>query len=326
MRLVNGQQVDGYEVQSHLGTGGMSESYLARDPAGALVVIKLPHPHLIGDLSTYSRFEREVEIGRRLNHPHVQRVLGSGRLAGGIAPYLVTEFVVGQTLREYLDQHKPLQIAEAVSVGQELTAALAYCHQQGVVHRDLKPENIVITPDGAPKLMDFGIALLQGARRVTWGSLSSAVGTPDYMAPEQVRGDRGDERTDVYAVGVILFEMVTGDVPYHGDNALAIMSQKVNQDAPAVTVLRLEVPTTLAYVVGRALQRDPNRRYPTMAALAHDLTHLDDVDLSVPLDLATGSSGLPAASVTWLVLALVLAFLVALGLVAEFVHRAQVGQ
>jgi eukaryotic-like serine/threonine-protein kinase len=326
MRLATGQHVNGYEVLRHLGTGGMSESYLARDATGAQVVLKLPHPHLIGDLSTYSRFEREVEIGRRLDHPNVQRVLGSGRLAGGIAPYLVTEFVVGQTLREYLDEHKPLPIAEAVALGTELTAALAYCHQHGVVHRDLKPENVVITQDGVPKLMDFGIALLQGARRVTWGTLSSAVGTPDYMAPEQVRGDRGDERTDVYAIGVILFEMLTGDVPYNGDNALAIMSQKVNQDAPAVTALRPEVPPALAYVVGRALQRDPNRRYPSMAALAHDLTHLDDVDLSVPLDLTTGSSGLPAASVTWLVLALVLAFLVGLGFVAELVHRAQVGQ
>jgi serine/threonine-protein kinase len=302
----------------------MNESYLARDTdIDQLVVLKLPHPHLIGDLTTYSRFEREIAIGQRLHHPNIQLVLGSGRLPGGSAPYIVTEYVEGDSLRAFLDDRKPLPIPEAISLTRQIVAALTYCHAEGVVHRDLKPENILITPAGQIKLMDFGIALLQGARRVTWGSLSSAVGTPDYMAPEQVRGERGDERTDVYAVGIILFEMLAGEVPFHGDNPLAVLSLRVHQDAPLVTEFRADVPAPLAYLVSRAIQRAPTDRHPTIAALGHDLDHLDEVDTRVPLAATRSTSGLPSAAITIAVVALVFVALVALGIGAELLHRAQ---
>ena len=327
MKLTVGQRIDGYRVDGPLGVGGMSEAYLARgDEGGAQVVIKLPHQHLIGDPTTYSRFEREVEIGRRLVHPNIQRVLGAGRLPGGIAPYLVTEYVDGETFREYLANHKPLAIDQTVDFAHQIGDALAYCHQQGVVHRDLKPENILVSSSKTLKLMDFGIALLQGARRVTWGSLSNVVGTPDYMAPEQVRGERGDERTDVYSLGVIIFEMLAGTVPFQGDNALAIMSQRVNNDAPPVNLSRPDAPRWLAAVVARALARDPAQRYPSMTALVHDLDHPDQVDLTVPAGEAGGEfrlNNLPAAWVTWLVVGSVVLILVLLGVVAQMAHHAQ---
>ncbi len=323
MRLAAGERIDGYEIARPLGVGGMSEAYLAHDrQSGVAVVVKLPHTHLIGDPTLYTRFQREVEIGRRLDHPHVQRLLATGSLRDGFSPYIVMEYVEGRSLREYLAQHKPLPIDQAVAFARQLAEALAYCHRQGVVHRDLKPENVLVTEAGELKLMDFGIALLQGARRVTWGSLSPAVGTPDYMAPEQVRADRGDERTDVYAVGVILYEMLTSEVPFQGDNALSIMSQRVNQEAPPVTAARPDVPPTLASVVARALRRDPEQRYPSMDAFADDLAHLDEV---VPGSFAAeaGGTGLPSAVVTWLVVVLVLVALVGIGVVAELIHRGQ---
>src|SRR5579883_200694 len=283
----------------------MSESYRANDArSGGQVVLKFPHVGLIGDPAVFSRFQREIEIGRRLVHPNVQRLLDAGRLDNGVSPYIVMEYVEGQSLRNYLAEHKPLSIDQAIDFAGQLAAALSYCHQQGVVHRDLKPENVLVTPDGQLKLIDFGIALLEGARRVTWGSLSSTVGTPDYMAPEQIRGERGDERTDVYAAGVILYEMLTGQVPFQGDNPLAIMSQHVERDPPSVRELRPEVPETLAAVVNRALQRDPARRYSTMEAFAHDLTHLDEIDLTQMPAVSSGTSGLPPARYTWLVIAL----------------------
>jgi serine/threonine-protein kinase len=302
----------------------MSEAYLAHDcQTGSAVVLKLPHPQLIGDPTTFSRFEREVEIGRRLAHPNIQHLLGTGRLPDGFAPYIVLEYVDGESLRTYLADHKPLSVEQALEFAKQLTAALSYVHQHGVVHRDLKPENILVDATGQLKLMDFGIALLQGARRVTWGSLSSAVGTPDYMAPEQVRGERGDERTDVYAVGVILYEMLAGEVPFQGDNALSIMSQRVTRDAPSIVAARPDAPTALAAVVGRAIARDPAKRYPTMAALANDLSHLDEVDPSIFEDSLTGESGLPSPAITWIVVGLVLLALVVIGVVAELAHRTQ---
>lgn len=325
MRYAVGQSINGFEITESLGVGGMSETYRARDSqTGAQVVLKLPHPHLIGDPALFSRFQREIDVGRRLNHANIQKLLGTGNIDQGVAPYIVLEYVEGEPFRQYLNDHKPLPFAQAIDFATQLADALWYCHQQGVVHRDLKPENVLVTPDGHLKLMDFGIALLQGARRVTWGSFSRTVGTPDYMAPEQVRGERGDERTDQYAVGVMLYEMLTGDVPFEGDNPLAIMSQHVDREAPAVGVHRPDVPRPLEVVVGRALRRDPAQRYPTMADFAHDLQHLDEVNTAAALNLERGSSGLPSAVITWIVVVATLGGLVLLGIAAEVLHHMQV--
>src|SRR5262249_547418 len=224
---------------------------------------------------------REVEIGKRLHHPNIQHLVDEGRLddGGGVAPYLVLDYVDGRSLREYLTEKAPLPVDEAIRIALQLADPLQYCHQQGLGHRDPNPENILMQPDGTIKLVDFGIALLQGARRLTFRRLSSEVGTPDYMAPEQVQGDRGDARTDIYALGVMLFEMLTGDVPYKGDSALAVMSQHVTTDAPLLRRVQPDLPAELEAVVWRALRREPAERYASMAALRHDLTHLDAVQI-----------------------------------------------
>jgi eukaryotic-like serine/threonine-protein kinase len=316
---------DRYEILATLGQGGMGEAYKARDRAtGQIVVVKVPYASSIGDPATYSRYERELDIGKRLDHPGIQRLLDSGRLDKGVAPYVVFEYIEGQPMRDYLRAHAPLDAAAAIDFAIQLADELEYVHAHGVVHRDLKPENVLITPDGKAKLVDFGIALLQGARRLTFQRLSSEVGTPDYMAPEQVQGERGDARTDVYALGVMLYEMLTGEVPYHGDSPLAIMSQHVTTDAPLLRARRRDVLPALEAIVYRALQRDPAQRYPNMASFKHDLQHLDEVAIPTYAPGRSRRRLLPERATPVLLIVIVLACLVLLGVLAEFVHRAQV--
>jgi serine/threonine-protein kinase len=327
MRYEAGETVnDKYEILETLGHGGMSDAYKARElDGGRLVVLKVPYLSLIGDPATYSRYQRELEIGKRLHHPNIQGLLDEGRLDDGVAPYLVLEFVDGTLLREHLRQNAPLPVDEAIRIAVQLADALEYCHQHGVVHRDLKPENILMEADGTVKLVDFGIALLQGARRLTFRRLSTEVGTPDYMAPEQVEGERGDARTDIYALGIMLYEMLTGEVPYHGDSPLAVMSQRVTTDAPLLRQKRTDAPPALQAIVWRAVRRDPNERYASMSALREDLLHPEQVE--IPSTYPSDSAQRPRVSREHLVSAaiIVCVFLVlaAIGVFAQMAHTAK---
>jgi len=320
---------DRFEVLGTLGQGGMSETYHARDrQTGGEVVVKIPFASLIGDPAMYSRYEREMQIGRQLSHPNIQRLVAEGRIGGRGAPYMVFEYIDGQVARLYLNDHLPLSVDEAVRIAAELAGALAYCHELGIVHRDLKPENVLMTRDGHPKLADFGIALLRGARRLTFRRVSNEFGTPDYMAPEQVRGERGDARTDVYAVGVMLYEMIAGEVPYQGDNALAVMSQRVTTDAPLLRRARPGVPPGVEAIVYRALRREPAERYQTMAELQQDLKHPEAVvppeydreQLFPPLPVASVGP-LPSMMKTIAIVVAVFVVLILIGVIAEMVHH-----
>jgi eukaryotic-like serine/threonine-protein kinase len=321
VRLAPGQAVGRYDVLDLLGEGGMSESYRARDRAtGETVVLKIPYANIIGDPATYSRYQRETEIGRRLVHPHIQRLIDTGHLDDGVAPYLVMEYVEGDVFRQYLDANAPLPVKEAVELARQLADALETCHAQGIVHRDLKPENLLITPDRQLKLLDFGIALLQGARRLTWSRLSNTVGTPDYMAPEQIRGERGDVRTDVYALGMMLFEMLAGKTPFEGDNALAIMDQHVNREAPPLSTRRPDAPLPLESIVTKATRRHPEQRYQSMAALRHDLEHWPEVEPHTWSEEESSFGDLPAPLKTAGLIAAVFAVLILIGLLAQLAH------
>ena len=327
MRYEAGQTVNGkYEILESLGQGGMNDTYKARDrDTGQVVVLKIPFGSLIGDPATFSRYQRELEIGKRLHHPNIQELLDEGRLDGGIAPYLVLEYVDGTLLREYLHEHAPLPVDEARRIAIQLANAMEYCHKHGVIHRDLKPENVLIEADGTVKLVDFGIALLRGARRLTFRRLTSGFGTPDYMAPEQVQGDRGDARTDIYAVGVILYEMLTGEVPYHGDSPLSVMSQRVTTDAPLLRTKRSDLPPQLEAIVWRTLRRDPSERYASMADLCHDLQELDAVVIPEYPTTTTARAGVSREHlVNAAIIVAVFVALIAIGVIAEVVHRAQV--
>jgi serine/threonine-protein kinase len=278
--LSTGTAIGTYTVIRSLNSGGMGNVYLARDTSGNQVVLKFPHLSMMGDPAFYERYQREVQIGRALRHPAIQRVLDAGEFEG--QPYFTTEYVTGQSLRTYLGSHAPLPVEEAVAMLDKLCQGVAYCHEQGVVHRDLKPENLVLTPAGEVVIIDFGIAWLRGARRITWAGLSTPMGTPDYMAPEQIQGKRGDARSDLYALGAIGCELLSGQPPYSGDNPLAVMSQHLSGTLRPLTELNPAVPVTLDWVLRKALCRQPNARYQTVEAFRQALLHHPEAEPPMP--------------------------------------------
>ncbi len=276
--LRKGERLDRFTIVETIGHGAFSDIYLATDPEGRRVVLKCPHEALLGDVSAFDRFRRELEIVRRLDHPGIQRSFDEGEDRS--RPYLVMEYVEGETLRERLRREGRLPIGQAVDIGEQLAAAMASAHAQGIFHRDLKPENVLVASEGRVVVTDFGIALMAGARRLTWRWLTSTMGTPDYMAPEQIEGRRGDARTDVYALGVILFEMLAGRVPWEGDNPLAVMSQHVSAPLPSLLEIDPSIPPPLEAIVRKCLRKDPDERYPDAGALLGDLRSWQDLDLS----------------------------------------------
>src|SRR2546421_11691277 len=205
-----GQVIDHYKIIRLLGQGGASHVYLAQDlQALQEVILKFPVDDVIGGAAVFARYKREAEIGKRLNHPFIQRHVNQGEERS--ADYLVLEYLRGQTLRAVMEEHAPalLPTAEVIRLLLQVCEALAFAHEKGVIHRDIKPENILLLDTGEIKLLDFGIALfLEEKRRMVWRGLSSPVGTPDYMAPERLQGAEGDARADIYAVGVVLYELL----------------------------------------------------------------------------------------------------------------------
>jgi len=193
-----GDQFDRFQIRTHMAQGGMADIYRAYDlTTGKEVVLKIPNRMMIGDPAQYERFQRELAVMNELHHPSIQTGLGSGQY--NRTPYLVTEFVDGKSMRDVVSEQAPMPADQAAALIHKIADGIAYCHEHDVVHRDLKPENILVTSDGQPVIIDFGLALTKEARRVTYANLTPSAGTPDYMAPEQIEGQRGDKRTDIYA-------------------------------------------------------------------------------------------------------------------------------
>src|ERR1700728_4748647 len=219
-----GTQIDSYRIDAPVARSGMASIFRATDTRNNRVVaLKIPHPDMEADPILFDRFQREAGIGERLNHPGVMRVLDGEKRS---RVYMVMEWCDGRVLREILSEGKMSQ-DRAIRIAIEVLEALEYIHENGVVHRDLKPENIMVDADDNIKLIDFGIAGSEGSRRLTFAKLSNVMGTPDYISPEQVKGKRGDGRADLYAVGVMLYEMLTGKMPFEGPNQLAIMNERL---------------------------------------------------------------------------------------------------
>jgi serine/threonine-protein kinase len=277
-RYEPGARLDNYEIVELLGAGAYAESYKARDTrTGDTVVLKIANPTLFADPANFNRYRREAEVARRLDHPTVQHAVDAGE--SRTEPYLVLNFVDGMPLRKRLRSF-PGRVPIDVSIewGRQLADALVYLHDQGVVHRDLKPENILVTLDDRLVIADFGTASLAGARRLTWKHLSESLGTPDYMSPEQVQGERGDARSDIYAWGVIMYEMLTGRVPFEGDNWMAVMAGHLQGTPKPIRKFRPDVPPALESVVLHAMRRFPDHRYASAEALRADLDRLDTLD------------------------------------------------
>ncbi len=274
-RYTSGSQIDRYEIIRPLGRGGMSQVYLAWDTQNQQrVVLKFPNDELIADISTYERYKREGTIGQRISHPHVIHLFSPAEHRS--EEYLVMEYVEGRTLRELLDDNQPLPVSEALPIILQICDALACCHEHGVFHRDIKPENILVQDDGNIRILDFGIARLEGARRVTWRGLTALTGTPDYMSPEQLKGERGAAGADLYAVGVLLYEMLSGRTPFDGENVFARINQHITTDPPSILHFKPDLSPELATVAMKAIRRDPKKRFQSMQEMQHALQNLNE--------------------------------------------------
>jgi serine/threonine-protein kinase len=241
---------------------------------GRPVAIKIPHPEMEADPVLFDRFRREEDIGKKLDHPGVMKVYGDNNRS---QIYMVMEWVDGKLLRQILNAEKKLPTERVIKIVLGIAEALGYIHSHGVVHRDLKPENIMIGPDDRVKLIDFGIAGQEGSRRLTFAKLSQVMGTPEYISPEQVKGKRGDGRSDIYALGVMLYEMLTGKAPFQGPNPFAIMNDRLLNNPTPPREIDPNISPQLQEIIYRAIERDPKNRYPNTAELAKDLLHPEQV-------------------------------------------------
>jgi serine/threonine-protein kinase len=270
MREVNvGEQLDQYRLTELIARSGMASIFKATDTlSGQTVAIKVPYLQFESDVVFYGRFKREEEVGRRLDHPNIIKVLTPRHKS---RMYIAMEYVDGVSLRAIMRDERPMTAERALGFARQICAALVYMHGRGVVHRDLKPENVLVTADGQVKLMDFGIALDESARRLTWSGLSTTIGTPDYMSPEQVSGRRGDARTDIYALGTMLYEMLTGHLPFDAPNVYAMMRAKTGEDPLPPSRFLPSIDPQLEEIILHAIERQPRNRYQSAAEMLEDL-------------------------------------------------------
>ncbi|MGB6553930.1 MAG: serine/threonine-protein kinase [Candidatus Binataceae bacterium] len=270
MREVSvGEPLDQYKLTEVIARSGMASIFKGIDTtSGQTVAIKVPYLQFESDVIFYSRFQREEEVVRRLDHRNVIKIMTPRHKS---RMYIAMEFVDGISLREMMRNERPMETAKALGYAIQICEALVYMHGEKVVHRDLKPENMLVTGDGTVKIMDFGIALDESARRLTWSGLSSTIGTPDYMAPEQVSGRRGDARTDIYALGIILYEMLTGNLPFSGPNVYNVMRAKTNEDPHPPSEFVKDFDPRLEEIILHAIETAPKNRYASAAEMLADL-------------------------------------------------------
>ncbi len=273
-----GDQLDHYRIEILVARSGMASIFRAIDVrTNTAVALKIPHPEVECDPVFFDRFHREQDIGMKLDHPGVMKVFNNPDAS---QIYMVMEWVEGKLLRNILKEEGKLSPERSVRIAIGICEALDFIHANGVVHRDIKPENIMVDMDDRVKLIDFGIAGQEGARRLTFAKLSQVMGTPDYISPEQVKGKRGDARCDIYSLGVILYEMITGAVPFRGTNPFAIMNSRLINNPVPPREINPQVTLELQEILYRALERDPKNRYGNAREFAWDLKNQDQVGVA----------------------------------------------
>ena len=273
-----GEQLDHFQIESLVAQSGMASIYRAMDVRnGRVVALKVPHFEVESDPLLFDRFRREEEIGKRLDHPGVMKVLENEDPS---RVYMVMEWIEGRLLRRLLTDEKKLAIERAIRLTIKICEALDYVHSQRVIHRDLKPENIIVDSWDEIKLIDFGIASNARGRRLTFGKFTRTMGTADYISPEQVKSNRSDARSDVYSVGVMFYEMLTGEVPFQGANPFTVMNDRLLNDPIPPRELDPEISAQLQEIIYRALERQPENRYASAREFANDLRNSASVGVS----------------------------------------------
>ncbi len=266
-----------YEVGDLIGTGGMADVYQGRDTRlSRPVAIKILRSDLARDPSFLTRFRREAQAAAGLNHPSIVSVYDTGEelIEGGVLPYIVMEQVEGRTIREVIRNGERLPVQRAIAVIRGILEALDYSHRHGIVHRDVKPANVMITTSGDVKVMDFGIARALDDANATVTHAWTVVGTAQYLSPEQARGEIADSRSDIYSVGCLLYELLTGRAPFSGDTPVAIAYQHVSAAPISVEALNLDLPDGLSQIIDGALAKDPTVRYQGAAEMLADLDRI----------------------------------------------------
>jgi serine/threonine-protein kinase len=260
---------DRFELEELVGTGGMSSVYRARDRVlDRPVALKVLHDHFVGDDEHVERFRREARAVASLSHPNIVTVIDRGEHDG--SQFIVFEYVDGGNLKRVIDRAGPAPVDRALELAIQVARGLAYAHEQGLVHRDVKPQNVLLNGSGRAKVTDFGIARALDVRGMT--QTGTVLGTSEYISPEQAQGRDVGELTDVYSLGVVLYELLTGELPFTGENFVAVAMRHINEPPPSVLEKRPEVPLRVAEAVDRALAKKPADRFPTMAAFADELT------------------------------------------------------
>ena len=259
---------DRYRLEAQIGSGGMSTVYRAFDTVlERTVAIKLMHRNLAEHSEQLERFSREARAVARLNHPHIVQVIDAGE--DDDTPFIVFEHVKGETLKERVQRAGRLPVTEAVAYAIEIARALGAAHERNIVHRDVKPQNVLINEEGLAKVTDFGIARTLEEHGLT--ADGRVLGTTDYVSPEQAMGHDVDGQSDVYSLGIVLYEMLVGDIPFHGENQVAVAMKHVREELPDVQQLRPSIGTALAAVVDRATAKSLDVRYPNTEELVADL-------------------------------------------------------
>jgi serine/threonine-protein kinase len=293
---VVGETIAGrYEVEELVGHGGMSSVYKARDALlERHVALKILHEQYSNDEDFVERFKREARSVAQLQHPNIVTVIDRGEEDG--RQYIVFEYVDGENLKERVVRNGRLEVRDALEIAVEVARGLAFAHEQGLVHRDVKPQNILLNGDGRAKVTDFGIARTVDVDGMT--QTGTVLGTSNYIAPEQASGQRVDVQSDVYALGAVLYELLAGEVPFPGESFVVVAMKHMHEPAPSLLDVRGDVPLRVAAAVDRALEKDPEQRFPTMDAFAAELEAClaeldrgDDADATMVIASSAAASG-----------------------------------
>src|SRR5215210_2418185 len=265
-----------FEIVELIGKGGMSSVFKAHDRLlDRIVALKILHPHFTEDEEYVERFRREARSVAQLSHPNIVTVIDRGEDEG--RQYIVFGYVEGENLKQLLERTGPMPVRDALIMALQMARALSFAHGRGLIHRDVKPQNVLLNADGQAKMTDFGIARSLDVQGVT--ITGTVLGTSEYIAPEQARGNQVDAQTDVYSLGVVLYELLTGRVPYDGDNFVTVALRHVNEPVPSLLERRPDAPPRLALAVERAMAKSPDERYESMDHLVEELEAcLDELD------------------------------------------------